>query len=162
MTGLHHMFLAVDFQLMGSSIGGTYLWPIVAMSNIAQGSAAFGAWYVYKKRKLEKEQSLAATSGISGFLGVTEPAMFGVNLPLKYPFIAAILTSMCVGAFIGASGVIGSVGVGGVPAILSIKQQFWGVYAIATVVSMIVPCILTIVLSRFSREKTKKMVDENL
>ena len=158
-TGLHHMFLAVDFQLMGSGIGGTYLWPIVAMSNIAQGSAAFGAWYVYKKRKLEKEQSLAATSGISGFLGVTEPAMFGVNLPLKYPFIAAILTSMCVGAFIGASGVIGSVGV---PAILSIKQQFWGVYAIATVVSMIVPCILTIVFSRFSREKTKKMVDENL
>ncbi|RIL78009.1 trehalose permease IIC protein, partial [Staphylococcus equorum] len=138
-TGLHHMFLAVDFQLMGSSVGGTYLWPIVAMSNIAQGSAAFGAWYIYKKRKLEKEQSLAITSGVYGFLGVTEPAMFGVNLPLKYPFIAAIVTSMFVGAFIGAAGVIGNVGVGGVPAILSIKQQFWGVYIIGTLVSMIVP-----------------------
>lgn len=39
-TGLHHMFLAVDFQLMGSKLGGTYLWPIVAISNICQGSAA--------------------------------------------------------------------------------------------------------------------------
>lgn len=161
-TGLHHMFLAVDFQLMGSSVGGTYLWPIVAMSNIAQGSAAFGAWYIYKKRKLEKEQSLAITSGVSGFLGVTEPAMFGVNLPLKYPFIAAIVTSMFVGAFIGAAGVIGNVGVGGVPAILSIKQQFWGVYIIGTLVSMIVPFILTIIFSRFSREKAKKMVDETI
>ena len=37
-TGLHHMFLAVDFQLMGSKLGGTYLWPIVAISNICQGS----------------------------------------------------------------------------------------------------------------------------
>lgn len=161
-TGLHHMFLAVDFQLIGSDIGGTYLWPIVAMSNIAQGSAAFGAWLIYKKRKMEKERSLAATSGISGFLGVTEPAMFGVNLPLKYPFIAAILTSMCVGALIGASGVIGNVGVGGVPAILSIRQQFWGVYIIGTLISMVMPCVLTIVFSKFSREKTKKMVDETL
>ncbi|MBI5976001.1 PTS system trehalose-specific EIIBC component [Staphylococcus canis] len=159
-TGLHHMFLAVDFQLMGSEVGGTYLWPIVAMSNIAQGSAAFGAWYIYKKRKLDKEQSLAVTSGISGFLGVTEPAMFGVNLPLKYPFIAAIVTSMFVGAFVGASGVIGQVGVGGVPAILSIKQQFWGVYAIATLISMIVPFILTIIFAKFSQTKAKPIVDQ--
>ncbi|SUJ39230.1 PTS system trehalose-specific transporter subunit IIBC [Staphylococcus aureus] len=82
-TGLHHMFLAVDFQLMGSSLGGTYLWPIVAISNICQGSAAFGAWFVYKRRKMVKEEGLALTSCISGMLGVTEPAMFGVNLPFE-------------------------------------------------------------------------------
>ncbi|MGS0652541.1 PTS transporter subunit EIIC, partial [Staphylococcus arlettae] len=108
-----------DFQLMGSQLGGTYLWPIVAISNICQGSAAFGAWYIYKKRKMAKEQGLAVTSGVSGFLGVTEPAMFGVNLPLKYPFIAAITTSCILGAFIGASRVLGNVGVGGVPAFIS-------------------------------------------
>ncbi|MDN8759911.1 PTS transporter subunit EIIC, partial [Staphylococcus aureus] len=51
-TGLHHMFLAVDFQLMGSKLGGTYLWPIVAISNICQGSAAFGAWFIYRRRKM--------------------------------------------------------------------------------------------------------------
>ena len=123
-TGLHHMFLAVDFQLMGSSLKGTYLWPILAISNICQGSAAFGAWFVYKRRKMAKEQGLAMTSGVSGFLGVTEPALFGVNLPLKYPFVAAILTSGVIGAIIGAIGVLGNVGVGGVPAIISIKKIF--------------------------------------
>ncbi|MCE5591238.1 PTS system trehalose-specific EIIBC component [Staphylococcus pseudintermedius] len=159
-TGLHHMFLAVDFQLMGSELGGTYLWPILALSNIAQGSAAFGAWFVYQRRQMNKEQGLAMTSGISGFLGVTEPAMFGVNLPLKYPFFAAILTTMVTGAIVGGSGVLGSVGVGGLPAIISIKSQFWGVFGIATLISMVVPAVLTIIFSKLSREKTKIMVND--
>ncbi|MGM2827200.1 PTS transporter subunit EIIC, partial [Bacillus cereus group sp. Bce006] len=89
-------------------------------SNICQGSAAFGAWIVYKRKKMVKEEGLAFTSGISGVLGVTEPALFGVNLPLKYPFVAAILTSSVLGAFIGAHKVLGSVGVGGWPAFISI------------------------------------------
>ncbi|MBF7019551.1 PTS system trehalose-specific EIIBC component [Staphylococcus sp. 18_1_E_LY] len=159
-TGLHHMFLAVDFQLMGSHLQGTYLWPIVAISNICQGSAAFGAWYVYKKRKMVKEQGLAVTSGISGFLGVTEPAMFGVNLPLKYPFLASILTSCVLGAIIGASGVLGKVGVGGVPAFISIQKEFWGVYLVCTLLAIVVPFVLTIILSRFSKEETKELVEE--
>lgn len=154
------MFLAVDFQLMGSHLQGTYLWPIVAISNICQGSAAFGAWYVYKKRKMVKEQGLAVTSGISGFLGVTEPAMFGVNLPLKYPFLASILTSCVLGAIIGASGVLGKVGVGGVPAFISIQKEYWGVYLICTLLAIVVPFILTVILSRFSKEETKELVVE--
>ncbi|XVL31422.1 PTS system trehalose-specific EIIBC component [Staphylococcus equorum] len=159
-TGLHHMFLAVDFQLMGSSLGGTYLWPILAISNICQGSAAFGAWFVYRRRKMGKEQGLAMTSGISGFLGVTEPALFGVNLPLKYPFLAAISTSCVIGGIIGASRVLGSVGVGGVPAIISIQKDFWLIYAICTLLAIVVPAILTVVLSRFSKEETKEMVEK--
>lgn len=160
-TGLHHMFLAVDFQLMGSELQGTYLWPILAQSNIAQGSAALGAWYIFKKRKMAKEQGLAVTSSLSGFLGVTEPAMFGVNLPLKYPFFAGIITTMMTGALIGGAGVLGKVGVGGVPAIISINREFWDIFAIATVISMIVPAILTVIFSKFSREKTKKMIDKS-
>lgn len=112
---------------MGSSLGGTYLWPIVAISNICQGSAAFGAWFVYKRRKMVKEEGLALTSCISGMLGVTEPAMFGVNLPLKYPFIAAISTSCVLGAIVGMNNVLGKVGVGGVPAFISIQKNF-GLY----------------------------------
>ena len=159
-TGLHHMFLAVDFQLMGSSIGGTYLWPILAISNICQGSAAFGAWLIYRKRKMAKEQGLAMTSGISSFLCVTEPAMFGVNLPLKYPFVASIVSSCLLGAFIGANGVLGKVGVGGVPAIISITREYWGVYIIATFIAMVLPAILTVVFSRFAKEQAKEMVQE--
>lgn len=159
-TGLHHMFLAVDFQLMGSELGGTYLWPILAISNICQGSAAFGAWFVYRRRKMGKEQGLAMTSGVSGFLGVTEPALFGVNLPLKYPFIAAISTSCVLGAIIGATRVLGSVGVGGVPAFISIKSEYWGIYFVCSLLAIVVPAILTVFLSKFSKDKAKEMVEE--
>lgn len=159
-TGLHHMFLAVDFQLMGSELGGTYLWPILAISNICQGSAAFGACFVYRRRKMGKEQGLAMTSGVSGFLGVTEPALFGVNLPLKYPFVAAISTSCVLGAIIGATRVLGSVGVGGVPAFISIKSEYWGIYLVCTFLAMVVPAILTVFLSKFSKDKAKEMVEE--
>src|SRR5699024_5505642 len=124
-TGLHHMFLAVDFQLMGSSLKGTYLWPILAISNICQGSAAFGAWFVYKRRKMAKEEGLAMTSGVSGFLGVTDSVLFGVKLPLKYPFVVSILCSGVIGAIIGAIGVLGNVSVSGVPPIISNKKVFW-------------------------------------
>ena len=159
-TGLHHMFLAVDFQLMGSELGGTYLWPILAISNICQGSAAFGAWFVYRRRKMGKEQGLAMTSGVSGFLGVTEPALFGVNLPLKYPFVAAISTSCVLGAIIGATRVLGSVGVGGVPAFISIKSEYWGIYLVCIFLAIVVPAILTVFLSKFSKDKAKEMVEE--
>lgn len=158
-TGLHHMFLAVDFQLMGSSLKGTYLWPIVAISNICQGSAAFGAWLIYKRRKMAKEEGLALTSGVSAFLGVTEPAMFGVNLPLKIPFFAAICTSGILGAVIGANRVLGNVGVGGVPAFISIQSKYWYIYIPVILLAMILPAVLTVVFSKFTKVKAKEMVE---
>lgn len=158
-TGLHHMFLAVDFQLMGSSLKGTYLWPIVAISNICQGSAAFGAWLIYKRRKMAKEEGLALTSGVSAFLGVTEPAMFGVNLPLKVPFFAAICTSGILGAVIGANRVLGNVGVGGVPAFISIQSKYWYIYIPVILLAMILPAVLTVVFSKFTKVKAKEMIE---
>ncbi|MEJ7550658.1 trehalose permease IIC protein, partial [Staphylococcus hominis] len=83
------------------------------------------------------------TSGISGVLGVTEPALFGVNLPLKYPFVAAILTSSVLGAFIGPHTVLGSVGGGGWPAFISIKSEFWWISLPATLIATVVPAVLT-------------------
>lgn len=150
-TGLHHMFLAVDFQLMSSKLGGTYLWPILAISNISQGSAAFAAWFLYKRRKMIKEEGLALTSGISGWLGVTEPAMFGVNIPLKYPFVAAVLTTGVVGAIFGSQRVLGKVGVGGVPGIMSINSGFRGTFLIGMIIAIVLPIILTLVFSKFSK-----------
>ena len=157
-TGLHHMFLAVDFQLMGSSLKGTYLWPIVAISNICQGSAAFGAWLIYKRRKMAKEEGLALTSGVSAFLGVTEPAMFGVNLPLKVPFFAAICTSGILGAVIGANRVLGNVGVGGVPAFISIQSKYWYIYIPVILLAVVLPAVLTVIFSKFTKIKAKEMV----
>ncbi|MEZ2458849.1 PTS system trehalose-specific EIIBC component [Salinicoccus roseus] len=159
-TGLHHMFLAMDLQLIGTT-GATYLWPILAISNIAQGSAAFGAWMIYRQQKKKKEEGLAMTSGISGWLGVTEPAMFGVNLPLKYPFLAAIITTAFVGGLFGMNGLTAaSVGVGGVPGVISITEGFWLLFTIGMGIAIVVPFLLTLLFSRFAKEKTKDMVKD--
>ncbi|KAA1039470.1 PTS trehalose transporter subunit IIBC [Macrococcus equipercicus] len=159
-TGLHHMFLAVDFQLMNSNLKGTYLWPILAISNISQGSAAFAAWWLYKRRSMVKEQGLALTSGISGWLGVTEPAMFGVNIPLKYPFVAAIITTGIVGSIFGSQQLLGRVGVGGLPGIISINEGFRLTFLLGMVIAVILPIVLTLIFSRFAQKNNKEVIRE--
>ncbi|ULG74151.1 PTS system trehalose-specific EIIBC component [Macrococcus brunensis] len=161
-TGLHHMFLAVDFQLQNSQLGGTYLWPILAISNISQGSAAFAAWFLYKRRKMVKEEGLALTSGISGWLGVTEPAMFGVNIPLKYPFIAAVVTTGIVGAIFGSQQLLGRVGVGGLPGIISINEGFRLTFFIGMIIAIVLPVILTLIFSNFAKKKGEEVVVERV
>ena len=76
-TGLHHMSNAIDLQLI-ADYGGTMLWPMIALSNIAQGSAVMGMIILQKKNVAAQEVNVPA--GISCYLGVTEPAIFGVNL----------------------------------------------------------------------------------
>lgn len=76
-TGLHHMSNAIDSQLI-SSYGGTILWPMIALSNIAQGSAVLG--FSFLTRKNERIQQVSLPAAISCYLGVTEPALFGINL----------------------------------------------------------------------------------
>lgn len=144
-TGMHHTFLAVDLQLIGST-GSTFLWPILALSNIAQGAAAFGMLLAANS---EKVKGLAGTSGISAWLGITEPAMFGVNLPNKYPFIAAISGTAIAGAFITLRGVRAtSVGVGGVPGFLSIVIGHWGSFFIGMAIVILVPLITTYLIAK--------------
>ena len=76
-TGLHHMTNAIDTQLIADA-GGTALWPMIALSNIAQGSAVFAYYIMHRHDEREAQISLPAT--ISAYLGVTEPALFGVNV----------------------------------------------------------------------------------
>ncbi|MGD6857507.1 PTS system trehalose-specific EIIBC component [Bacillus infantis] len=147
-TGMHHTFLAVDLQLIGS-IGGTFLWPMVALSNIAQGSASLAMFFLNKN---EKVKGLAATSSLSAFLGVTEPAMFGVNLRFKYPFIAAVIGSALGGMFITIKGVIApSIGVGGLPAFFSILSDNWGSFFIGMAIVLVVPFVLTFLFGKFKK-----------
>jgi trehalose PTS system EIIBC or EIIBCA component len=150
-TGMHHTFLAVDLQLIGS-IGGTFLWPMVALSNIAQGSAAFAMMIVEKNN--DKVKGLAVSSGVSAYLGVTEPAMFGVNLRYKYPFIAAIIGSAIAGIVITIANVIApSIGVGGIPAFFSIPANLWGAFFIGMGITIVVPFVLTLLFSKFQKKK---------
>ena len=85
-TGLHHMSNAIDMQLI-ADFGGTMLWPMIALSNIAQGSAVLGM--IYLQRKNADAQEVNVPACISCYLGVTEPAMFGVNLKFHFPRLSA-------------------------------------------------------------------------
>lgn len=145
-TGLHHTLLPVDLQLI-SDIGGTFLWPIVALSNIAQASAVLAMIFVNRKNEEEKQISIPAC--ISGYLGVTEPAMFGINLKYLYPFVAAMIGSGVAGMFSMITGsMANSVGVGGLPAILSMQPSSMLMYLIAMAIAVVVPFVLTIVFSK--------------
>jgi trehalose PTS system EIIBC or EIIBCA component len=151
-TGMHHTFLAVDLQLIGST-GGTFLWPMVALSNIAQGTAALAMFFVLKDEKLK---SLSVTSAVSAYLGITEPAMFGVNLRFRFAFISAIIGSALAGAFIAMAGVQApSIGVGGLPAFLSIFPKNWGSFFIGMAIAIIVPFILTLLLGKTRKTQVR-------
>ncbi|MCA0172486.1 PTS system trehalose-specific EIIBC component [Bacillus sp. RAR_GA_16] len=139
-TGMHHTFLAVDLQLIGST-GSTFLWPMLALSNIAQGAAALAMMLITRN---EKTKGLAGTSAISAFLGVTEPALFGVNLRFKFPFFAAIIGSAIAGLVITVSGVEAtSIGVGGIPGFLSIFKEYWAAFFTGMAIAIVVPFVLT-------------------
>ncbi|MFC4767110.1 PTS system trehalose-specific EIIBC component [Effusibacillus consociatus] len=149
-TGMHHTFLAVDLQLIGST-GGTFLWPILALSNIAQGSAALAMMFASKDDKLK---GMSLTSAISAYLGITEPAMFGVNLRFRYPFISALIGSAIAAVVITLSHVrAASIGVGGLPGFLSIFPQNWVPFFIGMAIALVVPFALTLLIAKVKREQ---------
>lgn len=145
-TGLHHMSNAIDTQLC-ADFGGTMLWPMIALSNIAQGSAVLGM--IYLQRKNARAQEVNIPSCISCYLGVTKPAIFGVNLKYNFPFICAMIGSGIAGAFsVMTSSTANSIGVGGLPGILSMQPQSMGTFAIAMLIAIAVPFVLTVIIGK--------------
>lgn len=130
-----------------SQFGGTNLWPMIALSNIAQGSAVLAMVYLNRKNEEEKQVSIPAT--ISCYLGVTEPAIFGINLKYGFPFIAGMIGSLIAGVISVGSGVMAnSIGVGGIPGILSIQPKHMLMFAVCMLVAIVIPFLLTIILSK--------------
>lgn len=155
-TGMHHTFLAVDLQLL-ATYGVTFLWPILALSNIAQGSASIG---IGLASKTEKQKSLAYTSGVSAYLGITEPALFGVNLRYRFPFVVAISCAAIGGAFIATFGVVASsIGVGGLPGIFAIPPQYWMWFGIAMLFEVLVPLIVVWTIAKRQFGKVSPAVE---
>ena len=153
-TGLHHMTNAIDSQLI-ASFGGTNLWPMIALSNIAQGSAVLAMIVLQKKN--EKAQQLSIPACISCYLGVTEPVMFGVNIKYGFPFISAMIGSAIAAMFSVSTGVTAvSIGVGGLPGILSIFPQYMIKFAIAMLIAIVVPFVLTFIMGK------KKLTEQDL
>ncbi|AWA98277.1 PTS trehalose transporter subunit IIBC [Vibrio harveyi] len=149
-TGIHHTTNAVDLLLM-QELGGTPIWPLIALSNIAQASAVVGIIIISKKHG---ERDISVPAAISAYLGVTEPAMYGINLKYKFPMLSAMIGSAIAAAICGSAGVMANgIGVGGLPGILSIQPQFWGVFALAMLVAIVVPVALTLVLYKRAQMK---------
>ncbi|MDG4477377.1 PTS system trehalose-specific EIIBC component [Streptococcus suis] len=141
-TGLHHMTNAIDTQLVADT-GGTGLWPMIALSNIAQGSAVLA--YYWRNRKNEREAEISLPATISAYLGVTEPALFGVNVKYVYPFVAGMIGSG-LAALVSVTFNVqaNAIGVGGLPGILSIQGPYWLPFTFAMAVAIAVPFVLTL------------------
>lgn len=145
-TGLHHMSNAIDLQLI-ADYGGTMLWPMIALSNIAQGSAVLGM--IWLQRKDPEAQEVNIPACISCYLGVTEPAIFGVNLKRGFPFICGMIGSGIAAIVCVATGTTANaIGVGGLPGILSIQPPFMISFAICSLIALAVPFCLTAVVGK--------------
>lgn len=157
-TGMHHSFIAIETQLIAdsASTGGSFIFPIATMSNIAQGAAALAAFFIIKENK--KLKGVASAAGISALLGITEPAMFGVNLKLRYPFIGAIVGSGIGSAYISFFRVKAiALGTAGLPGFISISGQNngWLHYGIAMLITFIVAFAVTYTLSFRNKYKNE-------
>ena len=153
-TGLHHMTNAIDLQLI-ADYHGTMLWPMIALSNIAQGSAVLAM--IYLQRKNAAAQEINVPAWISCYLGVTEPAIFGVNLKYFFPFICGMTGSACAAVIcVSTSTTANAIGVGGVPGILSIQPQYMPSFALSMLAAIAVPFLLTVIVGK------KKGVDKEL
>ena len=145
-TGLHHMTNAIDLQLI-ADYGGTMLWPMIALSNIAQGSAVLGMIFLQRKNAEAQEVNIPAC--ISCYLGVTEPAIFGVNLKHTFPFVCGMIGSACAAIICVATGTIANaIGVGGIPGILSIRPSSMATFAIAMIPAIVLPFVLTTIVGK--------------
>ncbi|MDL4875758.1 PTS system trehalose-specific EIIBC component [Enterococcus gallinarum] len=147
-TGLHHTTLAIDSQLV-ADYGTTNLWPMIMLSNIAQGTAVLAIWFLHRGNKKEEQVSVPAT--ISAYMGVTEPAMFGINLKYVYPFLAAMVGSAFGGMLITATNTRAlGIGVGRLPGFLSFQIKDYPMVFLSMGVTIVVTFIFTFIFRKVS------------
>lgn len=153
LTGMHHSFIAIETQLLAAAetTGGSFIFPTAAMNNVAQGAAVIAVLFATKNKKMK---SICSASGVSAFLGITEPAMFGVTLKLRYPFYGAMIGSACGSAYIAATKTLAvALGAAGLPGFISIAPQNWLNYFIGMGISVIVSFVITTILFKRYCEK---------
>lgn len=156
LTGMHHSFIAIETQLIAdvAKTGGSFIFTTASMNNVAQGAAVLAILFLTKN---EKMKSICSASGVSALLGITEPAMFGVTLKLKYPFYAAIIGSAVGSAYCAATRVLAqALGAAGLPGFISMRPESYGNFAIGLLLSMAVSAGLTVIFwKKYRPEETK-------
>lgn len=147
-TGLHQTFPAIETQLLAqkATTGGSFIFPVASMANIAQGGAAAAIFFATKD---SKQKALASASSVSAMLGITEPAIFGVNLKLKFPFICAAIASGIASAMLGLFHVLSvSMGPAGLIGFVSIATQSIPLFLLCAVVSLVISFSTTFVYAK--------------
>ncbi|MDN2453987.1 sucrose-specific PTS transporter subunit IIBC [Lactobacillus sp. UCMA15818] len=143
LTGLHQSFPAIETQLISNigKTGGDFIFVIASMANVAQGAACLAVYLLSKNQKL---RGLASSASASALLGITEPAMFGVNLKLKFPFFCAIIAAGISSAFAGFFHVLArSLGSAGFIGFLSVDVKSIPMYAVGELISFAMAFTLT-------------------
>lgn len=162
LTGMHHSFIAVETQLLASiqTTGGSFIFPTASMSNVAQGAAVLAVLALTKDKKLK---SICSASGVSALLGITEPAMFGVTLKLKYPFIGAMCGSGVGSAYLAGTHVLSNaLGAAGIPGFLSIPVGSYLNFGIGMVLAFVVSFIVTVILFKRENGKASQHVEKEV
>lgn len=135
-TGLHQSFPPIELQLLAA--GGSFIFAIASMANVAQGGAALGVYLTTKDKKMK---ALAGATAPSAFLGITEPAIFGVNIRLRWPFYIAMGASAVASTLIALFGVkasgLGAAGFLGLPSIDPAQGMGWMGFIIAVLTSAV-------------------------
>ncbi|GAA0083998.1 sucrose-specific PTS transporter subunit IIBC [Clostridium sp. CTA-7] len=142
-TGIHHSFHAIELGLLADT-GVNTLLPIWSMANFAQGGAALAVYFMSKNSKIK---SIALPSAISAFVGITEAAIFGVNLRYRKPFIGAAIGGAAAGAYVVLTKVsMTAVGVTGIPGIAIVTTSAMMNYIIGLAIALVVSFIATYML----------------
>ena len=145
MTGLHQSFPAIETQLLSAwrngSGHGDFIFVVASMANVAQGAATFAILFLTKNAKTK---GLASSAGVSALLGITEPALFGVNLKYKFPFFCALIGSAVGALFAGLLQVVAvSLGSAGFLGFLSIDAKSIPFYFLCEVIAFAIAFALT-------------------
>lgn len=167
LTGMHHALAPVAMNSLARSGYDAMIIPINEVTNISQSGAAFG---VALKTKSSKMRQLALSSGFSALMGITEPAMYGVNMKLKKPFYISMLASGIAGGMVGYFGIkCFAMGVPGLPfltAFVDKNNAMNIVWAIASVaVSFVLSFVLTLIFcdrGERDEEGQEKMASDSL
>ncbi|RIY35723.1 PTS beta-glucoside transporter subunit EIIBCA [Psittacicella gerlachiana] len=152
-TGLHQSFVAIETQLIANIAvtGGTFIFVTAACSNVAQGAATLAVLFTSRNTKVK---SLCTSAGVSALLGITEPAMFGVNVKLKYPFIGALCGAALGSAFMAFTKTLAvALGAAGLVGFVSVRPADWGYYFISLAISISVAFVVTLVLGKRAEAK---------
>jgi len=144
-TGIHHSFHAIEAGLLGNpKIGVNFLLPIWSMANVAQGGACLA---VYFKTRDVKIKAIAVPSALSALLGITEAAIFGINLRFMKPFLAALAGGALGGAWVVANHVgMTAVGLTGIPGIAIVQANSVLSYLIGLVIAFGTAFVISFVL----------------